>query len=173
MTPSLPRSVLLVWLLGMGAAIAQPATPATELTGLFVQGCLPFAGDATGLRNWATAVPLPILPDPARSMFLNGAPGVVFDATTDHGKFVLVSSDDGLCSSITNAATGESVWTALETMLRQIGVNVRLVIERDDKRATDLHYREYVASKNGQTWRILAATVRGSKSGQAMLTAGR
>ena len=61
----------------------------------------------------------------------------------------------------------------LEAALRQIGLGVELVIERDDKRAADLHYREYVANRDGQTWRILAATVNGPKGGQAMLTAGR
>ena len=167
------RIALLLWLFGIGPALAQPATSATDLAGLFVQGCVPFAGDPDRLRGWAAKVPLPTVPEPARSAFLNGAPGQVFDATTPSGKFVLVSSDDGLCSCITNEATGTAVWTALEAALRQIGLGVELVIERDDKRAADLHYREYVANRDGQTWRILAATVNGPKGGQAMLTAGR
>jgi hypothetical protein len=165
--------ILLMWLLGIGQALAQPVTSATDLAGLFVRGCLPFAGDPDRLRGWAAGIPLPVVPEPARSAFLNGAPGQVFDATTPSGKFVLVSSDDGLCSCITNETTGAAVWAALEASLRQIGLGFQLVIERDDKRATDLHYREYVANRDGQTWRILAATVNGAKGGQAMLTAGR
>lgn len=167
------RLAWLMCLLGIGPALAQPVTSATELAGLFVQGCLPFAGDPDRLRGWASNVPLPTVPEPARSVFLNGAPGQVFDATTPSGKFVLVSSDDGLCSCITNEATGAAVWAALETALRQSGLGFDLVIERDDKRATDLHYREYIANRDGKTWRILAATVNGARGGQAMLTAGR
>ena len=172
MTGFVARAAVLL-LLGIGSAAAQPVTAATELVGLFMQGCLPFAGDASGLRGWATGVPLPILPEPARSAFLNGAPGIVFDASTGAGKFVLASSDDGLCSCVTNAALGQAVWAALEAALPQAGLGFQLVIDRDDKRAADLHYREYVASKDGRTWRILAATAKDAKGGQAMLTAGR
>lgn len=165
--------ILLMWLVGIGPALAQPVTSETDLAGLFVRGCLPFAGDPDRLRGWAAGIPLPIVPEPARSAFLNGAPGQVFDATTPSGKFVLVSSDDGLCSCITNEATGSAVWAALEASLRQVGLGFQLVIERQDKRAADLHYREYIANRDGQTWRILAATVNGPTRGQAMLTAGR
>jgi hypothetical protein len=167
----IPRTFLLV-LLGLGAVRAQPVTPATELAGLFVQGCLPFAGSPANLRDWARGVPLPVLPEPARTAFLNGAPGVVFDASTGEGKFVLVSADDGLCSCVTDMAHDRAVRTALEDVLARAGLAFRMVIERDDRHATDLHYREYFASRDGRTWRILAATVKDPGGGQAMLTAG-
>jgi hypothetical protein len=111
------------------------------------------------------------LPDPAKAVFLNGAPGAAYDATTAAGKLVLVSSDDGICSTVTNLAPGGDVADALETNLRQIGAGFRLVIERDDRQTTELHYREYLVTWNGRRWRVLAATVKGGKPGHAMLTA--
>jgi hypothetical protein len=149
---------------------AHAGTP-EELVGLFIQGCVPFAGHSSALRDWARQFGLPPVPEQARSAFLHGAPGEVFDASTAEAKLVLVSSDDGICSAITNLATEPHVTEALETGLRQAGLNFRLVIERDDKQVSDIHHREYLATKNKQGWRILAATVKGDQGGEAMLTA--
>ncbi len=169
----MPRLFLAVLLAVLAAAPARAANDAAEqLVGLFLQGCLPFAGDPGGLRKWASQVKLPVVPDPGRAIFLNGAPGQVFDATNASGKFVVVSSDDGLCSCVAEAVTGERLTAALEATLRQAGVAYRKVIERDDKRAPDLHYREYLATLAGRNWRILQASVRDPKGGHAMLTAG-
>jgi hypothetical protein len=137
-----------------------------------MQGCLPFAGDPSGLRAWATRHRLAYVPEPARTVFLNGAAGQVFDASNPSGKFVVVSSDDGLCSCITDNVAAAGLTRALEDDLRQAGIRFRRVIERDDKRAPDLHYQEYLAELRGRIWRILVATVRDSKGGQGMLTAG-
>ena len=156
------------------AAIAQSdATDAAQqLAGLFMQSCLPYAGKPGALRAWARRTGLPTLPDQARSAFLHGAPGVAFDASIPgHGKYVLASSDDGICSAITNATTDAAVASALEDDLTHIGIAFRLVIERDDKQINAIHYREYLAAKNGQGWRLLIATVKDLKGGQAMLTA--
>ena len=106
---------------------------------------------------------------PADKAFLNRAPGQVFDASNVNGKFVVVSSDDGICAVITNQADGGEMARSLETMLREASIEFRLVIERDDKQNPLLHHREYLATRAGRSWRILAATTR--DSGQAMLTA--
>ena len=150
-------------------ALAGPNT-ATDLAGLFVQGCLPFVGDPAGLRSWARGQHLPEAPEPAREAFLHGAPGTVFDASTTQDKLVLVSSDDGICSAVTNHGIGSTVASTLEADLQRLGIRFRLVIERDDAHAPDLHYREYLAAKDNSAWRILVATVKGDKPGQAMLT---
>jgi hypothetical protein len=152
------------------ATLAQTSS-AEQLAGLFIQGCMPFAGDATPLREWARQHGLPEVPDPARKAFLHGAPGTVFDASAQGVKLVLVSSDDGICSTVTNSATRAGVTQALEADLRRADVAFRLVIERDDKHAEGVHYREYLASKPPGAWRILAATVNDPQGGQAMLTA--
>jgi hypothetical protein len=146
------------------------ADAAAELAGLFIQSCLSYAGDPAALRAWAKRTGLPAVPEPARAAFLHGAPGQVFDGSSDAGKFVLVSSDDGLCSVATDQTAQQPAVDALETDLRQAGIAFRLVIERDDATIPTIHDREYLATRNNRSWRILLATVKGDKGGQAMLT---
>jgi hypothetical protein len=145
------------------------AGPAEELSGLFLQSCLPYAGRPAALRQWATREKLPAVPDPARAAFLHGAPGQVFDASNGAGKFALLSSDDGICAIVTDRAGDREVAVALERALSDAGVRFRLVIERNDKLNPKLHHREYLAAKPPRAWRLLAATVH--DVGQAMLTA--
>jgi hypothetical protein len=130
-----------------------------------------YAGHPAGLRQWAEGMKLPEVPDPARAKFLNGAPGKVFDASSGVGKFALLSSDDGICAVVTDQAGDQETAQTLERAMTDAGVKFRLVIERDDKLNPKLHHREYLATRNGQSWRILAATVHDSAPGQAMLTA--
>ena len=136
-----------------------------------MQTCLPFAGAPDRLRAWAARNSLPELPDPARAAFLRGAPGKVFDATNLSGKFVVVSSDDGICATIADRAKGLELTAALEENLRQASIAFRLAIERDDKAETALHHREYLATRDRRIWRILIATVNDPNGGRAMLTA--
>ena len=153
------------------APTAAHAGAADELVGLFIQGCVPFAGNAPALRDWAKRTGLPIIPEQARAAFLHGAPGQAFDASAAEAKLVLVSSDDGICSAVTNRAARQAVGDALEAGFRQAGLAFRLVIERDDSKVSAIHNREYLATKDGRGWRILAATVKDDKGGEAMLTA--
>jgi hypothetical protein len=155
----------------LAPGVAHAGAP-EELVGLFVQGCLPFAGDAPALRAWAQRTGLPPVPDKARVAFLHGAPGQVFDGSAAGVRLVLVSSDDGLCSAVTNHATQQAVTDALEAGFRQAGLEFRLVVERDDELVNEIHHREYLVTKNKWRWRVLAATVRGDEDGEAMLTAG-
>ena len=155
---------------------AYGADPAAQdqLVGLFVQGCLNFAGRPSALRAWAAGKNLAVLPDAAAKVFLHGAPGMVFDASAPGVKLVLASSDDGICSAVTDKATSGDVTRALEAGLKQAGAAFRLAIDRDDRATKDLHFREYLATRDGHSWRILAATINdnaGSPGGQAMLTA--
>jgi hypothetical protein len=152
---------------------AALAGPAEELSGLFAQTCLPYAGRPASLREWAARAKLPDVPDPARAAFLHGAPGKVFDASNGAGKFALLSSDDGICAVVTDHAADPETAAALENVLTEAGVGFRLVAERDDKLNPKLHHREYLAARKTSRWRILAATVRerDQEPGQAMLTA--
>lgn len=151
-------------------AAAQSGAP-EQLVGLFIQGCLPFAGHPAALRDWAQRNRLPPLPEPARAAFLHGAPGQAFDASAAGSKLVLVSSDDGICSAVTDQATQQPLTDSLEAGLRQAGLTLRLVVERDDKQVNAIHDREYLAAKDKHGWRILAAVVKGDRGGEAMLTA--
>ncbi|MDR3535654.1 MAG: hypothetical protein P4L71_04060 [Acetobacteraceae bacterium] len=164
---------LLPYLLAISGLSALPAwaDPPPQLAGLFMQSCMPYAGDPAGLRAWAAKIGLPQVPDPARAAFLHSAPGIVFDASIPPEKYVVVSSDDGICATVTNQAEGSAVVTAVEDDLKLAGVQFRLAIERDDKQVGQIHNREYLATKNGRSWRILVATVKDPQGGQAMLTA--
>jgi hypothetical protein len=123
------------------------------------------------LRDWAQRTGLPPLPAPARAAFLHGAPGQAFDGSAAGTKLVLVSSDDGICSAVTDQATQQPVADALEDGLRQAGLTFRLVVERDDKQVSAIHDREYLAAQDKHGWRILVAVVKGDRGGEAMLTA--
>ena len=111
------------------------------------------------------------MPEQARAAFLHGAPGQAFDATTGGVKLVLVSSDDGICSAVTDKGTQQAVTDALEAGFRLAELKFRLVIERDDAQLGAIHHREYLAAKDQHGWRVLAATVKGDQGGEAMLTA--
>jgi hypothetical protein len=158
-------------LLPFAASAAARAGGPEELVGLFIQGCLPFAGNASALRDWAKQTGLSPVPEQARVAFLHGAPGQAFDGSASEVKLVLVSSDDGICSAVTDKATQPAVADALEAGFREAGLAFRLVIERDDKQVDAIHDREYLAAKDKRGWRVLAATVKGDKGGEAMLTA--
>jgi hypothetical protein len=160
--------LLVVWSLVPG--VARAGGP-EELVGLFIQGCLPFAGDAAALRQWAGQTGLTPAPEQARAAFLHGVPGQVFDGSVAGAKLALVSSDDGICSTVTDKATQQSVADALEAGFRQAGLGFKLVIERDDPKVNAIHHREYLAAKGKRGWRVLAATVKGDQGGEAMLTA--
>jgi hypothetical protein len=153
------------------APTAARAGAAQELVGLFIQGCLPFAGNASALRDWAKTTGLRPVPEQARAAFLHGAPGQAFDASAADAKLVLVSSDDGLCSAVTDQATRSDVDDALEAGFRQAGLAFRLAIERDDAHVGAIHDREYLATRDKRGWRVLAATVKDDNGGEAMLTA--
>jgi hypothetical protein len=154
----------------LGAAAPADDAP-IQLVGLFVQGCMPFAGNAKALRNWAQQTGLPPLPDKVATVFLHGAPGVAFDGSNASGKFVLVSSDDGLCSAVTDKISEPALRDALEAGLSKAGLTYRMVIQRDDQKFPAIHDREYLAAKGKLGWRVLMAATKEGE-GEGMLTAG-
>jgi hypothetical protein len=153
------------------AAQAADNGPARQLAGLFVQSCVAFAGDAAGLRAWASQAGLAAVGEPGRTAFLHSVPGVVFDASNQAGKFAVISTDDGSCSVLTAAANGSAVTGALEADLAQAGMQFRLLNEHGDPQEKALGYREYRATRKGRGWRILVGAVKDQRGGQAMLTA--
>jgi hypothetical protein len=164
----LKPTLLITALLCLGAGSAQDN--AAELTGLFMQSCIRFAGNPPDLRTWAVGLGLHELPPQGEQAFLNGQPGKVFDATNEVGKRVVVSGDSGACSAVGETADGEAVVADLEQALRDNGIAFRLTQERDDSAEKALHQRSYLASKDTLQWQILVGTVL-DKPGTAMLTA--
>jgi hypothetical protein len=150
-----------------------PNVAAKQVTGLFVQSCLRFAGDKDGLRGWAGTSGLKALPTGVQDRFLYGLPGVVFDASNNVGKFVLVSEDGGSCSVVAEMASGPVVITDLEQDLNDARISFKVTAERADAEEKALKHREYQASQGQRGWLLLVSTVKDSKGGQAMLTANR
>jgi hypothetical protein len=153
------------------AARASPVDNAIQLAGLFMQSCVQFVQDRTGLRDWAHRTGLADIPEPARAEFLHGAPGMVFDASNTTGKFVLISGDGGGCSAIAEMANGIALFGALEADMRRTGIGFTLSRDVADPEEKQLQHREYTAWQATRRWRIITGTVRDQQGGQAMLTA--
>jgi len=156
-----------------GAHAADPASAdaAAQIVGLFMQSCVRFAGDATGLRAWALhAGGLQPLPAQAQQAFLYGLPGEVFDASTAAGKLVLISESSGACSTMTQSANGSDVVKTLEQVMQTSHIEFTMTREDDDAQEKVLHHREYSASQGARRWEMLVSTVKGAAPGEVMLT---
>ena len=136
-----------------------------------MQSCIQFAGDRSGLRDWAKKNDLQELPAKVRDQFLRGSSGTVFDASNTVGKFVLISDEAGGCSAVAEKADGSAVVAALEDDMHRAGIVLTLRHDSPDPQEPQLHLRDYVASLGGRSWRIVAGTVRDQQGGRAMLTA--
>jgi hypothetical protein len=148
-------------------------TAAEQVTGLFMQSCMQFAGDKDGLRQWARKIALPELPAAVRDRFLYGLPGIVFDASNKDGKFVLVSEDGGSCSAIAQIASSASTIRDLEKDMSEAKIAYRMTTAKRDSEERLLQHREYTASQGERSWLLSISTVEGEAGGQVMLTANR
>ena len=167
-----------VMALALLAASGQPAAAddaaqasARQVVGLFVKACVNFTGDRSGLRDWAKKTGLPQLPDPARDAFLNGLPGIVYDATAMNLKLVMISEDGGSCSVIAEKADGPSVIEDLETVLKASQITLQVTRDMTDPKETALRHREYTATGAKREWQMLVSIVQTPGGGSAMLTA--
>jgi hypothetical protein len=151
----------------------QAVVNARQVAGLFMQSCMQFAGDKAGLRAWAKKNDLKELPAEVADNFLYGLPGVVFDASNNEGKFVLVSEDGGSCSAIAQTASGPSVITDLEQDLNTAKIAFKVTSEKNDSEEKALQHREYLATQGDRGWLLLISTVKDPAGGQVMLTANR
>ena len=150
---------------------APSGDSASSLAGLFLQSCVHFVGDREALRAWARKTGLHELPAAGEQQFLYGLPGEVFDATDTHGKFVLVSEDGGSCSVLAEKVNGTAMLGDLETDMRKAQISFTVTLDQDDPQEKTLHQREYDASQGKARWHMLVSTVKGTDSGEAMLTA--
>jgi hypothetical protein len=166
-------SVALIVAASSARAVDSSNTAARQVTGLFMQSCLRFAGDKDGLRNWARKIGLQALPAAVQERFLYGSPGTVFDASNQNGKFVLVSEDGGACSAIAAMARGPDAIADLEKDMNEAKITYRMTAERRDAEENLVQHREYVASRGDRNWLLSISTVEGTAGGQVMLTASR
>jgi hypothetical protein len=170
-------AVLMLAMAGVMAPPSRADEPAVvnagQVAGLFMQSCLQFAGDRDGLRAWVKTTKLKELPPTGQDYFLHGLAGVVFDASTKEGKFVLVSEDGGSCSVLAEIASGPAVLTDLEKDMTDAQIAFKITSDRDDAEEKALRHREYTASKGDHGWLLLVSTVKGDTGGEVMLTANR
>ncbi len=134
------------------------AEPADQLIGLFMQGCLPFAGDAQGLRKWAGGIGLPALPPEGKAAFLGKQPGMVFDASNQQGKFVLLSGDNGACAATAEEGAPPTMAAEVEAALTGAGIRFTLKSDGDDPRNKMIHHRAYLAHKGDRSWQVVLST---------------
>ena len=146
---------------------------AKQVAGLFIQSCMQFTGDKSGLRDWAKRTGLKELPPKVQERFLYGLPGIVFDASNKDGKFVLLSEEGGSCSVVAETASGPGVIADLEQDLNDAKIAFKVTAEKSDAEEKSLAHREYLASQGQQQWLLLVSTVKDPAGGQAMLTANR
>ena len=156
--------------LALALVLAAPARAggADELVGLFMQSCVPFAGDTAGLRRWAKQIGLKPLPPGGQAAFLNGQPGIAFDASDAEGKFVLLSGDGGSCAALAERADGP-LRADLESALTVAGIGFTGGADRADPQVPALRHREYAARKGARSWRIVLST--GDSAAHPMLSA--
>ena len=148
----------------------QAVTDAKQLAGLFVQTCVQFAGDAKALRGWAQKTRFAPLPPDGQSAFLNGLPGIAYDATNTHGKFVLISEDGGSCSAVAEHADGAALIAALEETLHEQKVVFQVTSQHPDREEAAMEHREYAATRDGRALAMLVSTTPGDGGGEAMLS---
>jgi hypothetical protein len=157
------------------AAPTDPAAAdsAAQVVGLFVQSCVRFAGDPSGLRAWAPKAGMQPLPAQGQQAFLYGLPGVVFDASTKSDKLVVISENEGACSAMSESASGPLVVKTLEQVLQQAHIDFTMTHEDDDQQEKTLHHLEYTASQGDRHWQMLISVVKGTAPGEVMLTTSR
>ena len=152
------------------AGIEDSSTPA-QVVGLFMQSCMRFVGDASGLRQWAARSGLRLLPEQGQRAFLYGLPGEVFDASSQDSKLVLISQNGGSCSALAESANGAAVISTLEQVMQVSHIDFTVTREGDDAVEKVLHHKEYSASHSGRRWQMLVSIVKGATAGEVMLTA--
>ncbi len=143
---------------------------ATQVVGLFLKACVNFSGDKAGLREWAARSGLVQLPASASDAFLYGLPGIVFDATAQRAKLVLISEDGGSCSAVAEIADGAAVIDELERALKASQIALNMTRDAGDAKEAALRHREYTASAGKRQWQMLVSTVQAPGGGSAMLT---
>jgi hypothetical protein len=75
-----------------------PNSQSAQAVGLFIQTCIPFSEDASGLRKWATDRQLSRLSGELATAFLGDVgKGQAFSASNSTGRYVLLSYDNGTC----------------------------------------------------------------------------
>ena len=157
-------------LLGLLLAVPAYADQAEQSVGLFMQSCVRFAGDSTGLRRWATQTGLKPLPPGGQAAFLQNQRGIAYDATNPQGKFVVASGEAGSCFVVAEHADAGQLTSDLEQALQQGGLPFTGGAETVDPADKNLRHREFRVRKANHSWRIVLSTGVADSGAHPMLT---
>jgi hypothetical protein len=110
-------------------ALAQSAISTERSTGqavgLFVQACVPFTGNAAGVRQWAADHQLGLIaPDKAKVFLTGNFTGQVFGASNAEGNYVLISLDNGFCEVVAEVGEKKIAGEFLTAFLKSDGYSV-------------------------------------------------
>ena len=106
------------------------------------------------------------LPAGGQERSCTGSAGNRYDASSKDGKFVLVSGDDGSCSTLPQRADPEAIATSSRTWaLAQISYKMTGENERPESSKT-CSWRGYAGDQGDRQWLLLVSTVKEPEAGQ-------
>jgi hypothetical protein len=152
-----------------GAPQGQPpGSGAEELVGLFGATCLHFAGDPAGVRGFLQQQKVPEMPQQAKTAFLAGRAGQVFDASEPGVNLAVVSLDDGGCEAVVEKANPAEVLSTLQKTAADNKTPLAPLGDQADTGAGGVHHAAFGLTENGRQMHILVSTA--ANPPQAVLT---
>lgn len=141
-----------------GGQPQQPANPADQLVGMFGATCLHFPADPGGLRNFLTQQGVQHMPEQARTVFLAGRSGQVFDVSVPGVNLALVSLDDGGCEAVAERADPDQVRTMLLQAAQENHSTLTPLGTQGDKGPSGVQHNAYMMNANGRQMHVLVST---------------
>jgi len=153
------KVILAALVLSMNVSVARAddasLQAARQVVGLLTQGCLQFAGNATGLRDALRRKGVPELKQEARAIFMRDKTGSGFDASNKTTRLAIVSKDNGLCDVVLGDKSGADVVPLLEESLKRIRIEITKEGEED---RGQMHVTFFSLRLRSQPFKIVAST---------------
>ena len=160
--------------LAVVASVTAAAAPVRDSAGqavsLFMQSCVRFPTDRTGLQAWIKQAGYPEVPADHADEFLNGLPGAAYDASGGSLSLVIVSQDSGSCSVVADHASGPGLVQELDRSLHAANIAFTAADDPPDPQTADLNNREYTVPAQDGAWHMLVSTAKNPAGGAALLT---
>jgi hypothetical protein len=165
------RCAVVAFILLAGSLTAQAADldmAARQMAGLFTQACLSHAGDGAAQRKFLEDHHVPQLPAAGLAVFLQNRPGIGYNASNGSGRLAVTIEIDGVCTVYSDSAAIADVFSALDSMLPLSGMDVSDMRAHD--RTPSEHVRDYVLTKDGQRFTLVASTFEGPGTVKAIFS---
>ncbi|RDK01182.1 NMCC_0638 family (lipo)protein [Paraburkholderia lacunae] len=162
------RILLAVALMNFVCAHAQespsgPIAQANAATRLFMDLCIPSAGDTAKLRELADRYHLRHTDVSFSQTVLRGKPGEVWSASSSVGEYVVISQPDNSCSvwaRRADAATSINQFKRIVLGTGRPGLMVKVLEDRDiEGQGGTYHYLSYLLSKEGRQSGLYASAI--------------